>query len=274
MNGNNIVNTIVNNVLRVLRSVGRWVIQLWLGCGRAFILLFDILLHGSSLWRRFGQIVRQLHSVGVMSLPIIAVSGLFVGMVLSFQGYTTLTQFGAESALGTMVSLSLLRELGPVVTALLFAGRAGSAMTSEIGLMKATEQISSMQMMAVNPTDYVVFPRFVAAMLALPILSVIFCSVAIIGGYLVGVVQLGVDSAVYWNGMRSSVDIWQDIVQGVLIKSLCFGFVAALVSVYQGVYCHPTSEGIGQATTRTVVVSSLWVLAVDFLLTALFFGIN
>lgn len=260
--------------MNLLSHIGRRTIDLWLGCGRAFILLYHIMLSTNSLWRRFGQIIRQLYSVGVMSLPIIAVSGLFVGMVLSFQGYTTLAQFGAETALGTMVSLSLLRELGPVVTALLFAGRAGSAMTSEIGLMKATEQISSMHMMAVNPIDYVVFPRFIAAVLALPILAVIFSSVAILGGYLVGVVQLGVDGAMYWNGMRAGVDIWQDVVQGVLVKSFCFGLVAALVSVYQGVNCHPTSEGIGQATTRTVVVTSLWVLAVDFLLTALFFGIN
>lgn len=255
-------------------NVGRWAIDLCLGCGRAFILLFDILRFFSSSWRRFPQVVRQLYVIGVMSLPIIMVSGLFVGMVLSFQGYTTLTQFGAESALGTMVSLSLLRELGPVVTALLFAGRAGSAMTSEIGLMKATEQISSMQMMAVHPVDYVVFPRFLATLIAMPILAVIFTSVAILGGHLVGVVQLGVDGAMYWNGMRNAVDVWRDVFQGVLVKSACFAFVTALVAVYQGMSCYPTSAGIGQATTRTVVVTSLWVLAVDFLLTALFFGIN
>ncbi|PIE42140.1 MAG: ABC transporter permease [Gammaproteobacteria bacterium] len=257
-----------------LQRLGAWTIDLWLGCGRAFILLFDMLRVIVCLFSRFALIVRQVYSAGVMSLPIIVVSGLFVGMVLAFQGYTTLTQFGAESALGTMVSLSLLRELGPVVTALLFAGRAGSAMTSEIGLMKATEQISSMQMMAVNPVEYVYFPRFMAAIIAMPLLALIFCSVAIMGGYLIGVVQLGVDAGVYWNGMRDSVDIWQDIVQGVLIKSFFFGLVAALVSVYQGASCYPTSEGIGQATTRTVVITSLWVLAVDFLLTALFFGLQ
>lgn len=260
--------------MNFLVATGQWAIAVWLGCGRAFILFFAILANVASLWRRKGLIVRQLYSVGVMSLPIIVVSGLFVGMVLSFQGYTTLSQFGAETALGTMVSLSLLRELGPVVTALLFAGRAGSAITSEIGLMKTTEQISSMQMMAVNPVDYVVFPRFVAAVLAMPLLAAIFSSVAILGGHLVGVVQLGVDAAMYWNGMRAAVDIWQDIFQGVLVKSFCFGIVVALVSVYQGVHCHPTSEGIGKATTRTVVITSLWILAVDFLLTALFFGIN
>lgn len=260
--------------MNVISAVGRWAIELWMGCGRAFILLFDVLRHFTSLWRRFGQIVRQLYSIGVMSLPIIVVSGLFIGMVLSFQGYTTLSQFGAESALGTLVSLSLLRELAPVVTALLFAGRAGSAMTSEIGLMKATEQISSMQMMAVNAVDYVVLPRFVAAVVAMPILAVIFSAVAILGGHLIGVVQLGVDSAMYWNGMRSSVDIMRDIMQGVVLKSFCFGLIAALISVYQGMNCYPTSEGIGQATTRTVVVTSLWVLAADFLLTALFFGVN
>lgn len=257
-----------------LRHLGAWTIALWLGGGRACLLLFDILRNSGSLFKRFRQIVRQLYAVGVMSLPIIVVSGVFIGMVLAFQGYTTLRQFGAESALGTLVSLALLRELGPVVTALLFAGRAGSAMTSEIGLMKATEQISSMQMMAVNPTDYVVFPRFVATLLAMPLLAVIFTAVAILGGHLVGVVQLGVDNAVYWGGMHSTVDWWRDIFQGVLVKSFAFGFIAALVSVYQGINCHPTSEGIGEATTRTVVVTSLWVLAIDFILTALFFGLN
>lgn len=261
-------------MINFLQSVGRWAITLWLGCGRAFLLLLDILRSLGVIFKRFQQIIRQLFFIGVMSLPIIVVSGLFVGMVLAFQGYTTLAQFGAESALGTMVSLSLLRELGPVVTALLFAGRAGSAMTSEIGLMKATEQISSMQMMAVNPVEYVYLPRFIAAILAMPILAVIFCSVAILGGYLIGVMQLGVDSSVYWNGMRGSVNWWNDIFQGVLVKSFTFGWVAALVSVYQGANCYPTSEGIGQATTRTVVITSLWILAVDFLLTALFFGLN
>ncbi len=209
----------------MLNRLGAWSIALWQGCGRAFLLLADIVRCSGSLFTRFGQIIRQIYSVGVMSLPIIVVSGIFVGMVLAFQGYTTLTQFGAESALGTMVALSLLRELGPVVTALLFAGRAGSAMTSEIGLMKATEQISSMQMMAVNlmavnPIEYVIFPRFIATLIVLPILAAIFSAVAIIGGYLVGVVQLNIDAAMYWNSMRSSVDWWQDIFDGVLIKSL------------------------------------------------------
>lgn len=258
-------------MLDLLSGLGRWVINLWLGCGRAFILLFDLLVCFLHFFRRFSGIIRQIYNVGVLSLPIILVSGLFVGMVLSFQGYTTLSQFGAETALGTLVSLSLLRELGPVVTALLFAGRAGSALTSEIGLMKATEQIASMQMMAVNPIEYVLFPRFVAACLVLPLLAIIFSAVAILGGYLVGVVQLGVDGAVYWNAMQGSVK-WSDIFQGVLVKGAVFGLVCALIAVYQGINSQPTSEGIGQATTRTVVVSSLWVLAADFLLTALFFG--
>ncbi|MGY0399182.1 MAG: lipid asymmetry maintenance ABC transporter permease subunit MlaE [Ostreibacterium sp.] len=261
-------------MMSFLAGIGGWAIALWLGTGRAFILLVDILRAATSLFSRFPQIVRQTYSTGVMSLPIIVVSGLFVGMVLAFQGYFTLKQFGAESALGALVSLSLLRELGPVVTALLFAGRASSAMTSEIGLMKATEQISSMQMMAVDPVEYIYFSRFVATIISLPILSVIFCSVAILGGYLIGVVQLGVDSAVYWNSMSSSVQQYRDVFSGVLVKSFAFAWVAAIVSVYQGVYCRPTSEGIGQATTRTVVVTSLWILTVDFLLTALFFGIN
>lgn len=260
--------------MNLLQAVGTWTIALWLGSGRAFMLLIDILRSSGSLSKRFRQIVRQLYFVGVMSLPIILISGLFIGMVLAFQGYTTLRQFGAESALGTLVSLSLLRELGPVVTALLFAGRAGSAMTSEIGLMKATEQISGMQMMGVNPIDYVLFPRFIATLIALPLLAVLFTVVAIMGGYLVGVMQLNIDAVVYWGGMQNAVDWWRDIFQGVLVKSFAFAVIAALVSVYQGIFCRPTSEGIGQATTRTVVITSLWVLAVDFLLTALFFGLN
>ena len=259
--------------MNTLSGLGAWSISLWLGCGRAFLLLLGIVFSFKGLFTRFHQIIKQIYAVGVMSMPIIVVSGVFVGMVLAFQGYTTLTKFGAESALGTMVSLSLLRELGPVVTALLFAGRAGSSITSEIGLMKATEQISSMEMMAVNPIEYVYFPRFLAALVAMPILAIIFCSVAILGGYLIGVVQLNIDAGVYWNSVRSSTQ-WRDIFQGVLVKSFIFGFIAALVSLYQGAYCYATSKGIGQATTRTVVVTSLWVLAVDFLLTAVFFGLN
>lgn len=264
----------ISHLINGLQALGAWAIDLISGCGRAFLLLFAMLREITAIKKRFAPIIRQIYNTGVLSLPIIVVSGLFVGMVLAFQGYTTLSQFGAESALGTMVSLSLLRELGPVVTALLFAGRAGSAMTSEIGLMKATEQISGMQMMAVNPVEYVYFPRFIGALIAMPLLATLFCAVAIIGGYLVGVIQLGLDAAVYWNGMGEKISWSKDIFQGVLVKSTTFGFVAALVSVYQGVYCYPTSEGIGKATTKTVVVTSLWVLAVDFLLTALFFGMN
>lgn len=255
-----------------LQRIGRWAIGLWLGCGSAFVLLFEMLVSLSKLAKRFRLVIMQVYHLGVMSLPIILVSGLFVGMVLSFQGYNTLKLFGAESALGAMVSLSLLRELGPVVTALLFAGRAGSAMASEIGLMKTTEQISSMQMMAVNPVEYVYMPRFLGALIAMPLLAVLFCAVAILGGHFIGVVQLGVDVGSYWNSMQSSVSFEKDILQGVLVKSTSFGLVVALVSVYQGANCYPSAEGIGRATTKTVVIGSLWVLAVDFLLTALFFG--
>lgn len=260
-------------MINVLQQIGAWVIATWLGCGRAFILLGDMLSRFPNIFRRFHQLLRQLYQAGVLSLPIILVSGLFVGMVLAFQGYTTLKHFGAESALGTMVSLSLLRELGSVFTALLFAGRAGSSITSEIGLMKTTEQISSMQMMAVSPVEYVYLPRFVAVIIALPLLSILFCTVALMGGYLVGVVQLGLDVGVYWNSMRGSVDLWHDVYQGVILKSLCFSFVIALVSVYQGAGCYPSAKGIGEATTKTVVIASLLVLSVDFLLTAVFFGL-
>jgi len=255
-----------------LQSIGSVFIGAWLGCGRAVLLLGEIIITFGKIIRRFSVLIHQLYLIGVMSLPIIAIAGLFIGMVLAFQGYTTLRQFGAETALGSLVSLSLLRELAPVVTALLFTGRAGSSVTAEIGLMKATDQLCSLQMMAINPTEYVYLPRFMATLISLPILSILFCVIAILGGYLIAVVQLGVDSAVYWNSMQTNVDFISDVLQGVFLKSLCFALIAALVSVYQGANCRPTAEGIGRATTQTVVVTSLWVLAFDFLLTALFFG--
>ncbi len=257
-----------------LVDLGSWVINLISGTGAAFLLLFDLILSLPKSFKRIKLIMKQVYSSGVMSLPIILVSGFFVGMVLAFQGYTTLVQFGAETALGTMVSLSILRELGPVVTALLFAGRAGSAITSEIGLMKATEQISSMEMMAVRPVEYVYLPRFIGVIISLPLLAILFSSVAIIGGYLIGVIQLGVDSSSYWGGMQDSVSFFRDIIQGVIVKSFVFSIIAAFISVYQGYNCHPTSEGIGRATTKTVVITSLLILSSDFLLTAIFFGVN
>jgi phospholipid/cholesterol/gamma-HCH transport system permease protein len=211
-----------------------------------------------------------MYSVGVLSLLIIAVSGLFVGMVLALQGYNTLVDFGATESLGVMVALSLVRELGPVVAGLLFAGRAGSALTAEIGLMKATEQLSAMEMMAVDPLHRVVAPRFLAGILSMPLLAAIFSAVAIIGGHLVGVELLGVDEGAFWSQMQAKVDLYDDIANGV-IKSIVFGFVITWIAVFEGYDAVPTSEGVSRATTNTVVHGSLAVLGLDFILTALMF---
>jgi phospholipid/cholesterol/gamma-HCH transport system permease protein len=193
-------------------------------------------------------------------------------MVLSLQGYNNLVGFGAEASLGTLVALSLLRELGPVISALLYAGRAGSALTAEIGLMKATEQLASMQMMAVDPFKRVLAPRFLAGFFALPLLAAIFTAIGILGGYFVAVEQLGVDGGAYWSQMQSKVDFYEDVVNGVVIKSVVFSLVANWIALFEGYDTEPTAEGIGRATTRTVVNTSLAVLGLDFVLTALLFG--
>jgi phospholipid/cholesterol/gamma-HCH transport system permease protein len=224
-----------------------------------------------ALLRRPGLLVAQLFSVGVLSLPIILVAGMFVGMVLGLQGYNTLVDFGAEESLGVVVALSLVRELGPVVSALLFAGRAGSALTAEIGLMKATEQLSGMEMMAVDPVRRVVVPRFLAGVLAMPLLAALFSAVGVLGGYFVGVALLGVDEGAFWSQIQDKVDLYDDVYNGV-IKSVVFGIVVTWIAVFEGYDSVPTSEGVSRATTRTVVHSSLAVLALDFVLTALMFG--
>jgi phospholipid/cholesterol/gamma-HCH transport system permease protein len=216
-------------------------------------------------------LLAQIYSVGVLSLVIVVVSGLFIGMVLGLQGYTILSDFGSESAIGQMIALTLVRELGPVVTALLFAGRAGSALTAEIGLMKATEQLSSMEMMGVDPLRRVIAPRLWAGFLSMPILALVFSMVGILGGMLVGVEWLGVFEGSFWGNMQASVDFRDDVLNGV-IKSVVFGFVCAWIAVYQGYDCVPTSAGISSATTKTVVYSSLAVLGLDFILTAVMFG--
>lgn len=234
---------------------------------------FFIALSGACLTAliRFSLVIKQIYSVGVLTLLIILVSGLFVGMVLGLQGYYTLVSFGAESSLGLVVALSLTRELGPVLSALLFAGRAGSALTAEIGLMKATQQLDAMEMMATDPLPIVIAPRFLAGIIALPLLSAIFTAIGVIGGYLIGVQQLGLDSGVYWSAMQEGVDFYDDIINGV-IKSLAFGLVVTFIAVYQGYFAIPTSEGVSRATTRTVVNASLSVLGLDYVLTALMFG--
>ena len=219
---------------------------------------------------RLQMVTTQMFAVGVLTLIIILVSGLFVGMVLGLQGYNTLVDFGAESSLGLVVALSLTRELGPVLTALLFAGRAGSALTAEIGLMKATEQLAAMEMMAVDPIGRVVVPRFLAGVLSMPLLAALFTTVGVWGGHLVGVGLLGVDAGQYWSAMQNGVDVYEDVLNGV-IKSLVFGFVVTWIAVFEGYDATPTSEGVSRATTRTVVNSSLAVLGLDFVLTSLMF---
>jgi len=238
--------------------------------GRAHILLGHIIAGLPGMLRRIPLVIQQILSVGVLSLLIILVSGLFVGMVLGLQGYNTLVDFGSEEALGVMVALSLVRELGPVVSALLFAGRAGSALTAEIGLMKATEQLSAMEMMAIDPIRRVLTPRFLAGFISMPLLAAIFSAVGVIGGYFVGVGLLGVDEGAYWSQMQAKVDLYDDIFNGV-IKSVVFGAVVTWIAVFEGYDAVPTSEGVSRATTRTVVHSSLAILGLDFILTAIMF---
>jgi phospholipid/cholesterol/gamma-HCH transport system permease protein len=220
---------------------------------------------------RFYLVIQQVFAVGVLTLLIILVSGLFVGMVLGLQGYNTLVRFGAEDSLGLLVALSLVRELGPVVTALLFAGRAGSALTAEIGLMKATEQLAGMEMMAVNPVTRVIAPRFIAGIIAMPLLAAMFSAIGVMGGQVVGVGLLGVDSGAFWSQMQNGVDFHDDILNGV-IKSAVFGVVVSWIAVFEGYDAVPTSEGVSRATNRTVVYSSLAVLGLDFIMTALMLG--
>jgi phospholipid/cholesterol/gamma-HCH transport system permease protein len=221
---------------------------------------------------RFGLVRDQIFFLGNLSLAIIAVSGLFVGFVLGLQGYYTLQRYGSSEALGLLVALSLVRELGPVVTALLFAGRAGTALTAEIGLMKAGEQLAAMDMMAVDPVRRVLAPRFWGGLISMPLLAAVFSAVGILGGWLVGVVMIGVDSGSFWSQMQGGVDVWRDVGNGVL-KSMVFGVAVTFVALYQGYMAHPTPEGVSRATTRTVVMASLLVLGLDFLLTAMMFSI-
>jgi len=235
---------------------------------RAF---FTLVIATGSLWRRPRLVSDQVHFIGNYSLVIIAVSGLFVGFVLGLQGYYTLNKYGSEQALGLLVALSLIRELGPVVTALLFAGRAGTSLTAEIGLMKATEQLSAMEMMAVDPMRRVLAPRFLAGVIAMPVLAAIFSAVGVLGGYIVGVRLIGVDEGAFWSQMQSGVDVWADVANGV-IKSAVFGVAVTYIALYEGYCAAPTPEGVARATTRTVVIGSLMVLWLDFLLTALMFS--
>jgi phospholipid/cholesterol/gamma-HCH transport system permease protein len=253
-----------------LRGVGHQVVGgIWrLGYASRFFLL--TLGRSAVSFRRFRLTMREIYFAGVLSLIIIIVSGLFVGMVLALQGYETLQKYGSSEAVGTLVALSLTRELGPVVAALLFASRAGSAMTAEIGLMKATEQISAMEMMAVDPIARVVGPRFWGGIISMPLLAAMFSAAGVFGGYLIAVVLIGVDEGAFWSQMQSTVDFRQDIVNGV-IKSVVFGVAVTAIALFEGYDAPPTAEGVSGATTRTVVTSSLAILGLDFVLTAFMF---
>jgi phospholipid/cholesterol/gamma-HCH transport system permease protein len=240
--------------------------------GEATRLLFRLLALSGPALRRFGLVVDQVFFVGNKSLSIIAVSGLFVGFVLALQGYYTLQRYGSADAVGLLVALSLVRELGPVVTALLFAGRAGTSLTAEIGLMKAGEQLDAMEMMAVDPVQRVLAPRFWAGLIAMPLLAAVFSAVGILGGWLVAVPLIGIDAGSFWSQMQGGVDVWADVGNGV-VKSAVFGLTVTFIALRQGHACKPTPEGVSQATTRTVVIASLAVLALDFVLTAMMFSI-
>lgn len=253
-----------------IASVGRVSLHVTSTIGRS-CLMFWKTLWGRPHSKLFSLVVTQIFSLGILSLPIILTSGLFIGMVLSLQGYYVLVDYAAEQSLGSMVALSLLRELAPVVGALLFAGRAGSALTAEIGLMQSTEQLASMEMMAVSPFKRVIAPRLIAGIIALPLLTLFFNVVAIWGGYLIGVSWMGNDGGAYWAVMQGSVEYLPDVINGV-IKSIVFAVLITWVALYNGYYVIPNAQGISKATTQTVVVSSLLVLAMDFVLTILMFG--
>jgi phospholipid/cholesterol/gamma-HCH transport system permease protein len=258
-------------VTDVLPTLGRRALDVLRGLGHASFFLVDLLKSVPAALRRFYLVVLQIHQIGNYSLVIIAASGLAVGFVLALQGYYTLSRYGAAESLGLLVALSLVRELGPVVTGLLFAGRAGTSLTAEIGLMKAGEQLAAMEMMAVDPKSRVLAPRFVAGVISMPLLAAIFSAVGILGGYVVGVLMIGIDPGAFWSQMQSGVDVWDDVGNGI-IKSIVFGVACTFVALYQGYEAEATPEGVAQATTRTVVISSLAVLGLDFVLTALMFS--
>jgi phospholipid/cholesterol/gamma-HCH transport system permease protein len=240
--------------------------------GFAARLLVRLLKLGKASFKRFGLVRDQIHFLGNHSLSIILVSGLFVGFVLGLQGYYTLQRYGSSEALGMLVALSLVRELGPVVAALLFAGRAGTSLTAEIGLMKAGEQLSAMEMMAVDPVRRILAPRFWGGVIAMPLLAAVFSAVGVLGGWFVGVVMIGVDGGAFWSQMQGGVDVWKDVGNGI-VKSVVFGLTVTFVALYQGYEAQATPEGVASATTRTVVMASLLVLGLDFVLTAMMFSI-
>jgi phospholipid/cholesterol/gamma-HCH transport system permease protein len=261
----------MSRVAELLRALGARVLTQWIWrVGFAARFFWLMLKASGTSFRRFSITWREIYFAGVLSLVIILVSGLFVGMVLGLQGYDTLVRYGSSEALGVLVSLSLVRELGPVVAGLLFASRAGSAITAEIGLMKATEQLSAMEMMAVDPLARVVAPRFWGGVISMPLLAALFSAMGVFGGYLVGVKLIGVDEGSFWSQMQAAVDFREDVVNGI-IKSAVFGVAVTWIAVFEGYDAPPTAEGVSRATTRTVVTSSLVILFLDFILTALMF---
>ena len=258
-------------IARILETIGRTVRESIASLGFATRAFFNLLGVSLGAFRRPALISEPVHFIGNYSLVIIIVSGLFVGMVLGLQGYYTLNQYGAEQKLGQVVALALTRELGPVVTALLFAGRAGTSLTAQIGLMKAGEQLSAMEMMAINPVQRVLAPRFWAGVIAMPVLATVFSAVGVLGGYLVGVQLIGVDEGAFWSQMQSGVDVRADVLNGVL-KSFIFGVAVTFTALFQGYQAQPTPEDVSRATTRTVVIASLMVWGLDFIMTALMFN--
>ncbi|MGD2119322.1 MAG: lipid asymmetry maintenance ABC transporter permease subunit MlaE [Chromatiales bacterium] len=261
----------MNGLRNLFSGLGRTTLDTAEKLGRGSLLMWRILLGTDEVLRRPSLLIRQLFFIGVLSVLLIGISGFFVGMVLGLQGFYILSQFGAEATLGVMVAASLVRELGPVVTALLFAGRAGSALTAEIGLMKATEQLSGLEMMAVNPVRRVLTPRFVGGLVSMPLLAALFSMFGVMGGWFVGVGLLGVDDGTYWSQMQAKIDLHEDVYNGV-IKSIVFGVVCTWIALFEGYDAVPTSEGLSRATTRTVVHSAFAVLGLDFVLTAMMFG--
>ena len=254
----------------VFRRIGGATLDSIARLGFAARFSIAILTHLPGAFRRLRLTLREIYFAGVLSLVIILVSGLFVGMVLALQGYEVLTRYGANESLGVLVALSLVRELGPVVAGLLFASRAGSAITAEIGLMKTTEQLSAMEMMAVDPLARVVAPRFFGGIISMPLLTALFSTLGVFGAYLVGVKLIGIDAGAFWGNMQSAVDFRRDIANGI-IKSVVFGIAVSLIAVFEGYNARPTAEGVSTATTRTVVASSLSILALDFVLTVFMF---
>lgn len=261
--------TFVTNALGTLGASTRQMLADW---GFAARLFFKLLGMTGPTLKRFALVRDQVHFLGNYSLAIITVSGLFVGFVLGLQGYYTLQRYGAAEALGLLVALSLVRELGPVVSALLFAGRAGASLTAEIGLMRAGEQLTALEMMAVDPLQRILAPRFWGGIIALPVLAAVFSAVGIFGGYVVGVLLIGVDSGAFWSQMQGGVDVFKDVGNGI-IKSVVFAVAVTFIALLQGYVAKPTPEGVASATTRCVVVSSLTVLGLDFILTAMMFSI-